>query len=771
MHLQLCLSTDRLGDSLLAATSPGTPEIATPPANCLRLQFGSPQWLKEGRASQETLDSLAQEIMVQLQNRPIEQVDILLFLGLDQPEAVTRITSVYRLLERFLRVLTTRRLVATLPHTLPELSRSRENFRNLIRELATTEQSPREVQVLLLPETKPGQPVHWLAQQVVPHQIVNQVSPCRMALDSLLVLCQPPSRAASYSACVFDRAAWQHYWRIRTTLNLTACEFIQQDDALDLAAVQCAQRHSLAKGQYEIRFGSMPQLGPLAVAEQLEAEVATRPANQALDRFTLELMRVQSTRATAGESRLRTISEEYGQEMTLLLEQTPSSLDGFWRALYFHNEVCALQSRHANAPEEFWRHFGAEVLANLNRTLKCANLFSPGLGLNPVLGEDLVDVLLARLKQDTATLQAASWPSDWGEAYKAVLACLSLCGQMLRNWPSACDEKTGFLEQMRAVTQAADQFLAAHREALDNRLKAIREGAPAPEGLWGRFMFALTQKGKVKRRIQDESRKAQTAYATWRDRADSFLELAGGWLCLLTKLEAVAAGLRKEEKALCGTGAYLVTARDQFQRAHTASQTAWDAVPDKLPDTPTEISFLGKAEMETLYQKFGPAKVERYLHHLRASSEPHPGWSMKWALAAFVGTLTDYAERTCASVELDLPIMMMTHFPELVPGRLQKVAAKSAQGLIPLTPENLTERRLHMAWGFAQDYLSQVRPACEMQIYRNDRVSLVPTNRTFYPNYSRDRLDLTLSVCGFRFEDYLYWDAFQKAPPASPASP
>jgi hypothetical protein len=771
MHLQLSISTDPFGDSLLAATSSCEPEIATPPANRLHLQFGSRQWLKEGQTLQETLDALAQEIMAQLQNRPIEQVDILLFLGLDQPEAVTKITSVYGLLERFLRVLTTRRLVAALPHTLPELRQARENFQNLIQALATTQQGLRELQVLILPESNPGQPLRWLAQQVVPHEVVNQVSPCRLALDSLLVLCHPPSRAASYSACIFVRAAWQNYWCIRTTVDLTTSQSIKHDEPLDQAAALFAQRHNLARSQYEIKFGPMPQLGPPAVVEQFAAEVGTRPADQALDQFTLELMRVQIIRTTAGESRLRTICSDYDQELTRLLELSPGLLEGFWQALYFHNQVCALHSRYITTPGEFWKHFGREVLANLNHTLECANLFSPGLGLTPVVAEDLDEVLYAKIKQDTAILQKASWPSDWSAAHKAVLACLRLAGQILGNWSSVCNEKSAFLEQTRAVAEAADQFLCAQRQALDERLKSIREEAPVPDQFLARLRFALTQKGRVNRLIQDEKRKAQTAYATWRYQADSFLKLAGGWLCLLTKLEAVAAGLQEEQKALAETGAYLVAARDRFHRAHIAAQAEWDAVPDKLPDTPTEISFLGKAEMEALYQQFGPAKVERYLRHLRELSDPGPGWSMKWALAVYVERIVAYAERTCASVEIDLPILMMGHFPELVPNRLKQVVEISAQGLIPLTPENLTERRLHMAWGFAQDCLGQIKPACEAQIYRNDQVSLLPANLTFYPNFSRDRLDLTLSVCGFRFEDYLYWDAFQKALPASPARP
>ena len=65
-----------------------------------------------------------------------------------------------------------------------------------------------------------------------------------------------------------------------------------------------------------------------------------------------------------------------------------------------------------------------------------------------------------------------------------------------------------------------------------------------------------------------------------------------------------------------------------------------------------------------------------------------------------------------------------------------------------------------MLFGFSRLYLQQLA-ADESDYAVEDRhVSLNPTGASYVDNADSMSLDLTISLCGFRLEDYLYWGVF-----------
>jgi hypothetical protein len=586
----------------------------------------------------------------------------------------------------------------------------------------------------------------------------NGIPIVRQTTDTMLATCALRTRNAQHFALVFDRPGWWEHGRLHATLDLTAVPRLQQDPPLDEAVKQFAARHRLTERDYQ----QPPPTGPepaLDVTRPPAETEATQPALRRVEELESRMAGGGSTDETVNAKRLEAVKIEYEQALAGLLEQHGDSLEGYRRALYFHERLTALLLATAAHQTRFWEAHHTVVISLTNGLIHVIQQFCPDTAVD-VLGNDADQAsVLLKLRRIRERLLEAAWPREWHTMPPVLLALGDALTAVINDWRVAVSQAGAVTNAARPVAKAADALLAGQQAEAAGKLDAIAAERPAHDFL---HLKSILIEPRRKREARKRVEAALAAWEReWKGQVAAFLELVAAWSSFERHLAKAKTGLDAETALVLEGGSYLTAFAQRLESAQAQAAQQLDQWPAEAWESDAELSYLGSAELEELYRVAGPFTQTGYLGWLHGRNPQTR--EMRRALEVYVTEIDAYALACYEGLSLDLPALMFARFPNLALPRVRRLVKRAAEGLVPLRKQHSDQRRLLMCWGFAEAGrlpLERVTAQCG---YEQERVSLQPTQVLHYTNGNRDRLDLVLSVCGFRFDDYQYYEAFAAA--------
>ncbi|NUQ64396.1 MAG: hypothetical protein HUU20_18165 [Pirellulales bacterium] len=784
MDLSLIVSLDALADSFLRAMSAQSegPWLLAKHSDCRFLWIESGEWIQGGDCElRESLDALGEIVLTRLQRRPVERVEISFVLFGNDSRAIEAFLPVHRHFETFLRVVTTRRLYVIYPRRsrlLPEFS---DNLTAIQEDSASARCELAEMSFLLEPESSESPP-RWPLDQVRACVMCNCMAECRVQLNQVLAGIPRRTCNSSYGACVYDREAWKAFYVLRCAQDLTARDPVEQRTALAIRANKFIETNRLVHDEAGVRY-SQRDIGAFVAAESLAGAAASPPSVHAYyddseKRQTANGIRIKSSEAV----RLAELGRSYRQELVGLLDQDAGSLDSFEEALCFHRTL----ERLLDDPALHREFFLTLVKPCLSEIADSLFAFADAAGDMPAVYQNPVG---AELNEKLDLLRQAFGDIAWTEtslcARSAVLRVLGYVktaaeiaaagGETPQNAETAKILKRPFeqvlrghlvddpaVDDIRSAAADLDEGVERFRQDRLDRERELRQ-VRSEYGFFRRIFRFGAYRSRVKP-ILENLRLLEEGYRHWRAVASAFSSVIGRFLFLRCHADLVVQLFAQRKARLAASGGFLAAFAEALDARHDRVLRELALVPEEPPlENEVELSFLGKEEMERLYQKFGPAGARDYIRRLL--EEGDAGWG-QWA----VGRLMEYLEgmsdycNLCfdKTPPLDLPKLMFEHFPAERADRVNRLVDLVASRLMPLTSEDLHARSFHMLFGFPQLYLEQF--AADEAAYRieRQRISLNPTHVDYVDNANAASLDLTISLCGFHVKDYLYMDVFSR---------
>lgn len=768
LSLQLLFSLDSLADSFIEALRTSSvlhhENIRTDQIRCW---LTSSQWLdSESPDTGASLTKLSDIVLSKLNNRQIDEVDICLLLYARDSQTTETFLPLYRYFERFLRVVTTRRLAVIYPRQAAELSRFRENFTKLWKQASTTACDLREIHLMVVPEKNTGKSIQWPLTQVESYYMVNLMKQCRSKLDELLSTCASPCCNTSYARCVFDQNAWRNYYILRSKLDLTKSCLINRDSKLNLQAKEFAETNSLVEGNYQVQFPSL-SMGRVNVKDSLEMDRAENPTQHLFQEFRLRENEAFERIKESEFPRFDALEQACQADLALVLDEDKKSLDGFRRALYLHHTILDMANNPRTHQSLMAGHIvEKEIIPVINHIIK---------GVNTLLGHQRLGGLADEVAETTIDLkvkqiQDAMEQAKWSGAKLGIQNAFSKALQIIRmmqhiSMPNEIiDDETEKAVEKSLI--AIDDELNKLREELDEKKQSLVQLKTEFAGF--RRLRKIFLYKKRKRKILDEIETINERYRQWGSSSNIYMQEIGHFLAFYGRLRLIAALLAEERGRLKQAAHTLTKFGDILTNEHKRLQNELSRIPQGPVKNDVELSYLSKSDMERLYQKFGPAEIDDYIKALLLNSEEVGKTWGQWALLHIDGYLnqsdTYCRARFDAVGSLDLPMLMFDYFPDLAVGRLKNLIQSTANILLPLCERNLTERRYQMMFGFPSDVTTQLQSLERNIVYENRRISLEKAHVVYVDNNDRMCLDLNFSLCNFPPEDYLYWDLFENPP-------
>lgn len=784
MNLSLMISLDPLADSFVDALSslPERLALRSEKADSLLFRIASSQWKAEGAANiQTSLDALGEMVLDRLAGRAVDSVDMGFFLSGNDPAATNVFLPLYRYFERFLKVLTTRRLYVIYPRRAGLLAQFGDHLAEILANAASAKHELTEVSFLV----EPASPACWPQGQVRAIAMCNATAASRGKLDEVLTGAVRPCCNSSYAACVYDFHAFRDYHLLRSIHDLTVRNPVSRNTALETRAGEFIERTRLIQDESRVRYSPV-EIGVFATAESLARVSASKPLETYYANSASRHKDLCGQIAHSEHAALDDLVKNYRQELVQVLDQDLTSLDSFEQALCLHHtiqELLDLPSRH----REFFLKIVEPALAGIaDELIGFADALAGGQSAphRSVTGVDLG----AKLASLPALLGSFSWSEISLCIRPAAVRLVSYLSAVFQISASvARGEKPPDPEVSSAVAKPfavllGDHLIAGSTEeelrtaarSLDGILDQLRRDHAARHrdlrqvnaeyGLLQRILHYRTYQSS-RRPILEDLRRLERRYQEWRVVASALCRLVGRFLLLQSHVALVRQLFIERKRRVETTGQFLVDFADALTAKHEEAAKALGSIPaGPEVHNEVELSFLARPQMESLYQRFGPARVDQYIAHLLHDTEDSWGvWAVS-RLGTYLEQLSDYSAQCFNQTpKLSLPQLMFEYFPEQRLPQIKRVVDLAASRLMPLTGDHLHDRTFHMLFGFPQGHLEQLSNDESDYAIENRQVSLKPTRVDYVDNADSVSMDLTVSVCGFRLEDYLYWGVFGEA--------
>lgn len=782
--LQLLIALDKVADSFINALNETMEEAfgQSPPSNMIRVWVRSDQWLNPSSAEmQSSLEVLSNVLLDDLDNRLVTAVDAGLVLDAQDDQSAERFLPLYRHLEHFLSVVTTRRLYVVYPRRAHTLRAFRKNFTKLLQDAAESQFKLREIQLMITPESvaHTEAPI-WPQYQIGSYLLTNLVHGFRAGLDSMLTTMESPCCNSSYASCVYDENAWHCFFMLKAQSDLLHRHEITDNSELESQARQSIHSILGLDVNYAVDWPAR-SLGSVVLQPQISTHRGDHSVRQILDCFLAAEREAAEHVIGAEEPRLDAAQAAHRDALTGMLDEDATTLSSYDRALYLHCQVVRAFDDSSEHMPTLRKLLLAELPSVINGIVRGLNELCPESGIGELQTGAHAGVLAARLEEIRRTLGVANW-TDEGlvikQVFSTVLGSIDAVMDVLDSEPSDPTIASSYVNEVlegRVLTELSDEDVSHAAAALDERLRVLKKAWEEARGAlrsltrdYGFFkkLAKLAEYLRTKAALEKELADIDSQYRRWGRTANTFLRTISPFLCLCARLKLIARLVREQINRAAEAGQFLI----DFNNALNSRLHEIHKEMAEIPDGPVlrggTLSFLSREDMQELYGEFGPITIEEYLDWLlRGRDQLSKTWG-QWAangLMKYIDRMEDYSEGRYGSLmPLSLPLLMAKHFPRHVVPRVNTVVQLAAERLLPLSEENLRHRRFHMVFGFPAPASSLLRDVESQVAYRNPNVSLEPAHVMYVDNGNPARLDLVLSVCGFHVEEYMFLNAFSK---------
>ena len=771
MDLQLLISLDSMGDSFIetlrASSASIRPNLRK---DLIRCWFTSSQWMeKESSDTKVSLEKLSDAILLELNNRQLDSADICIILYARNSASTETFLPLYRHFERFLRVVTTRRLCVIYPRRATELTHFRNNFTELLKGASSAAYSLREIHLLIAPQETANQPTQWPESEIESYCMVNLLDQCRAKIDELLTICAHSLCNSSYRRIIFDQEAWRTYYVLRSKLDLTRYTLTAADSTLNLKAKKFVEDNSLIERCYRVEFPSL-SIGTVDIESSLEVDRTHDPTHPLFEEFIVQQNEAFEHIRESEFADLESLDQAYQTCLIEVLDEDRKSLNGLSRALYLHKAILDI-TREIENHRRFIAHYvtAKQLVPTVNHIIRCINVLlgHQALGkLEPKPADTTIDLKLEQIQSAISEAKKKKWSVGELGIRTALFGVLQKI-EMVRNTllPDRIIDKD--------IEAAIDNSFVALDDELDKLKEELKEKKQSLEALETEF----TTFKKIRRRhlyrkrkeaILDEIEGVNQRYKKWGESANIYMEAISRFLTLCGYMMLISELLGETQSRIGRTASILSKSYEILTGMHKELERELGRIPEGPIKNGVELSYLSKSNMESLYQGFGPPEIGGYIDNLLLESDEVGITWGQWALVnldKYVKQLNLYCLARFNCVQpLDLPMLMFSYFEkDLVVRRLNHLIRFGSETILPLCEKNLAERRFQMMFAFPDDVIGQLKEIEEEIVYENPRISLEKSQIVYVNNADRMRLDLNFMLCNFQPEDYLYWDAFENS--------
>jgi len=791
MNLSLVISLDTFADSFVEALLERTeywPRARS--SNREGFWYKAADWIGTAPLDHEkSLEKLGDDILSKLNNRNVELVDIVVILSPGNSEATALFLPLQHYLEQFLPVPTMRRIYAIYPRRPRELAEFYRNFKELKKKMATLKYALRESNLMIAPQEASGGSIAWPKYQIEACAMVNNMPECRSKLDEFLTNHNCTTISYGYSRCVFHQQLWRNYFVLRCKKDLTEREAIQESIDLDLRAAELISQTSLIGANYSIE--SEPKSLPkVTIKTGIESDYSREPLSRSYEKLREQQDCNHAKILDAEKPQFDRLRATYCAFLVDILDQNPTSLAGFEKALYLHKAIVSMLINPYSHQKPLGTLINTSMVPVLNHLIDGVKSLSEPenvatSNLENLPRQSTKAEIHQKSEQIRNAVQAGLWRGEKLCIKSALLRILQGIGKMLK-YSSALaredtDEETGATVEcsltellINKISKVLEEPIAMAIEALDDEFNKLKQqyednrksldGLATEYGLLQKVMNRISYHEK-KRAMLNEIEATDRRCVEWAKSTNIFILAVEPLLTFCERLRLVMKLLQERLRTIEETGRFLIAFDRLLTKVQEDIGSALSLIPDgTVEEDDLELSFLSKSDMEQLYSRFGQATTGDYIPWLLRDSGQSWG---KWAtshLLAFVTQLDRYCEERFDDrvPMLDLPKLMFDYFPNLVEPRVRRLVRIAAEQLIPLARNNLRERWYHMMFGFPQDCIAQLKAFDPSLTYTDISVSTNPTQVVYVANDDPMTLELTMSVCGFCMKDYIYKGAFEK---------
>lgn len=765
LSVHIVVSLDHLSDQFVSAIQKTWQERREAKSrDLLFLPYLSEAWkAKDMVPAAENLGNLGNTILKELANRPVQSIELCAVFTAWDAQSTQTFLQLYQYFDSFLRMVTTRRIYAIYPQQPDDLGKFRKNFTELLTSASEKNYQFHEIQLMISPEDNDVSTSPWPPYQVEAYGALNFSAESRAVLDEVLNSCEHRFCNSSYGRFVFYPDMWQRYFILRAKRDLIESLPVTGDTTLDCTAEGFIQDNGLITTPYAFRF-PVVMLGRVTIEEDLDFVQDTRPVQQLYERSQAQYIPQKDRLLKTERQRLEKTEESYRALLATALDKK-RPLDGLKKALYIHQAmVNILEDSKAQRPllREYVIH--SDGIELVNSVMNSISLMTGG-------HLERIDISASDSRDSRMSLmfrRARGMMQDyhWSPATQGI--------------PDVLCDMLGYLEKRLQATEVAElidekitERVVRSLTELDQGLKQLQEIFLGKKG----DMEALKEKYRgihrfTRRGAYQQERNAilkaiaeiNQQYREWGRLTNILLEVTERFLFFHDRVQWIKQLLEETHDRIKETGLFLIKLDDAVTRSYDATKQALDGIPDGPVWDGVEFSFLSKADMEALYQKFGPVKVIDYAHSLIPYEN---ALKMTGEEQAF-RLLNEYPiqlESYCMAKfntlpKLDLPSLLFHHFRELVVPRINELIHGIAQTLLPLREAHQKERKYQLILKIPSGVATQLQGLEQDFAYTNQRVSLHDPIITYVSATNQMQLELIMSLCGFRIDDYLYWEVF-----------
>ena len=766
MDLQLLISLDSMGDSFIKALGAPSTFQSNLRKDLIRCWFTSSQWMEtESSSTRASLKKLSDAILLKLNNRQLDSVDICIILYARNSESTKLFLPLYQHFDHFLRVVTTRRIYVIYPRSATELNHFRKNFTELLEKTSSTAYSLREVHLLIAPEGTSSQSIHWPESEIESYCIVNLMDQCRARIDEMLTNSAHPFCNSSYRRIIFDRDTWQTYYVLRSKLDLTTYSLITSDSTLNVKAKKFVEENSLIERCYKVEFPPL-SMGALNIDRDPEMDRTNALTLPLYKEFIMQQNEAFEKIRESEFADLETLDRAYRKCLIEVLNEDKKSLNGLGRALYLHNVVLGFTENPEFHQKLINKYIVIKQLVPaINHIARCINALFGHHELGMLESKPAETTIDLKLEQIQTAMDEAEW-TDWRLMIKTIF--------------SGILEKIMVIHKMSLPVTVMDKTIETAIYGsfggldgeLDKLKKELEEKKQSLEALETEFtMFKKIRKRSSyrerKQTILNGIESIDRRYNKLIMSANIYMEAISLFLTLCGHMMLISEMLKRTQNKIKQTANILNKSYNILTVKHGEFQYMLDHIPEGPVRDGVELSYLSKSNMEALYQQFDPPEIGNYIDTLLSDSDEIGQTWGQWALVhldVYLTRLDSYCHSRYRSVpQLDLPTLMFRYFKKDLVARLKYLVQFASETILPLCEKNLAERWFQQMFAFPDDVIGQLKEFEEKIVYENHRISLEKSQITYVNNADRMRLDLNFMLCGFRPEDYLYWDAFENS--------
>jgi len=769
MDLQLLISLDSMGDSFIEALRASSASIRPNLRNdeeLIRCWFTSSQWMEtESSVTQASLTRLSDAILLKLNNRHLDSVDICIILYAKNLAVTETFLPLYRHFDHFLPVVTTRRIYVIYPRKATELTDFRNNFTELLRDAANAAYGLREVHLLIAPEETANQSIHWSESEIESYCMVNLLNQCRARIDGLLTNRDHPFSNSSYHRIIFDQEAWQTYYILRSKLDLTSHDLITSNRTLNFKARNFVEENSLIERCYEVEFPSL-SMGAVNIGSDSETD---QTHDSTIPLFKDFIVRQNETYEDIRESEfasLEDLDQAYETCLIEVLDEDNQSLIGLSRAVYLHKAVLGITKNPDIHQKLIDEHIIIKQLVpTINHIVRCINALFGHHELGTLESKPAETTIDLKLEQIQTSMNEAEW-TDWRSIISTVFSGMLEKIEEIRNLPMPV---TVMDKNIEAAIYGSLKELDGE---LDKLKKELKEKNQSLEALETEFTMIkrITKRSSYRERKQtilDEIESTDRQYNKLITSANIYMEAISQFLTLCEHMRLISEMLKRTQNKINQTASVLNNSYNILTVKHEELQYMLNRIPEGPVRDGVELSYLSKSNMESLYQQFDPPEIGNYINLLLSDSDEFDQTWGQWALVhldIYLARLDLYCQGLYNSIpQLDLPILMFKYFNQELVVRLKYLVQFASETILPLCERNLAERRFQMMFAFPDDVIVQLGEVEEKIVYENLRISLEKSDIIYVNNADRMRLDLNFMLCGFQLKDYIYLNAFKNA--------